>query len=83
MTYILYYVSEDMESGDHPGNAVPAGTWSVYSEQYADVEDADPIEGSTVLVSRNHPTEDEANTKARSLQRRSYAENRKVHNAAP
>jgi hypothetical protein len=81
MTYTLHYVSEDMESGDHPGDSPrPAGTWSVYSEQYEDFTDEEPIEGSTEVVSRNHPTFESASVKADALQRRSYAENRKARN---
>lgn len=82
MTYTLYYVSEDMESGDHPGDAPrPAGTWSVYSEEYEAINSPTPIEGSTVRVSGNHPSFEAAAVEADAKQRRSYAENRKARNA--
>lgn len=77
MTYTLHYVSEDMTEHQIPQ---PAGTWSVYSEQYEDISDPDPIEGTTKVVSRNHPSFESAADKADALQRRSYAENRKARN---
>lgn len=76
--YTLYYASEDVD----PERGGGIGTWSVYSEQYADIIDADPIEGTTVLVSGNHPTEASAQDCARSKQRASYSENRRANDGA-
>lgn len=72
MTYTLYYVAQDIDEA-----GIPMPTWTVRSEQYADFADTDPIEGSDKWVSGNHPTMEDANTKARALQRRSYSTNRK------
>lgn len=74
MTYTLYYISEDMTEHETPQ---PAGTWSVYSEQYESIEDADPIEGSTVHITGDL-TEHEARYVANNRQRASYSENRKA-----
>lgn len=41
-SYTLHYAS-----ADGPGDA----TWSVYREQYASIEDEDPIDGSQEYVS--------------------------------
>lgn len=75
MTYTLYYRAH--ETGE---DGRPNGKWEVRSCEYETIASPLPIRGTDKSVSRNHPTEDEADTKARSLQRRSYAENRKAHN---
>lgn len=73
MTYTLYYASEDV----HPERGGGVGTWSVYSEQYESIESHEPIEGTTEMVSGNHPTEKSAQDYAKSKQRASYSENRR------
>jgi hypothetical protein len=64
--YTLYYASQDTEGG----------TWTVYSEKYERIDSPEPIDNSTMVVSRNH-TEQSAHELADARQRRSYAENRK------
>lgn len=51
-------------SADGPGTDA---TWSVYSEHYVTPDAAEPIDGSTTLVS-SHPSEAEAEAEARRLQ---------------
>lgn len=58
-TYVLHYTSADAPGPDAP--------WSVYREQYTDVEDEEPIDGSQEHVS-THPNEAAAYTEAMRLQ---------------
>lgn len=60
MTYTLYYV--------HPVK----GGFQVRSEQYETINAPDPIEGTDAYVS-THASRAIADTKARALQRRSFA----------
>jgi hypothetical protein len=60
MAYVLHFTS-----ADHPG---PDSTWSVYREEYVNVYDDEPIEGSTVWIS-SHMNEAVADHEARRLQR--------------
>ena len=64
--YTLFYTSQDF----HHGRGAAASTWSVYSERYRSISDAEPIEGSTRWIMRC-PTEIEADRQARRLQRES------------
>ncbi len=74
--FTLYYVMAEVII--RRKGPVKTGTWAVYSAQFADITDPEPIEDSTVLVSGNHSTEAEADKKAAALQRRSYSENRRA-----
>ena len=64
MTYVLHYVSADLDL-DRPNLL----SWSVYREEYPSLADSDgdPIAGSTIRVS-GHATEAEADAEARRLQ---------------
>lgn len=64
MTYVLHYVSADLDL-DRPNLL----SWSVYREEYPSLADSDgdPIVGSTVRVS-SHATEAEADAEANRLQ---------------
>lgn len=65
--YTLFYASQNHVTGK----------WEVYSEQYANIGDLVPIEGTTVMVSGNLMTEDNALRVAQTRQRASYSENRR------
>lgn len=56
--YVRYYVSEDYPNG---------GTWSVYSELYADAGDHDPIDGSQQVVISAMPDSLAAEAAAKAL----------------
>lgn len=58
-TYRLHYVSAD--------SAERGSTWSVYAEEYATPDAAEPLEGSTQHLS-THPSETDARTEAERLQ---------------
>lgn len=65
-TYISYYASQDLPGGD-------AAPWSVYREEYEDIDDDAPIDGSEKWVSR-HPTEAEAVAEMHRLYRLAHGE---------
>lgn len=60
MTYVVHYTSADRPE--------PNTTWSVYREEYADITDEEPIDGTQVWISA-HLTEAEADAEASRLQR--------------
>jgi hypothetical protein len=57
MTFTAYYTSQDS----------PNGPWSVYSEQYWNRDDAEPIDGSSVRVETGFATEAAADVRANEL----------------
>lgn len=65
MTYTVYYTSADAAGDNAP--------WSVYVEEYASVDAAEPIDGTTRKVS-THPSEASADVLANRLQIRARLE---------
>lgn len=58
LTFTSFYTSEDFPNG---------GTWSVYSEQYHNLDDDVPIDGTQKLVEAGLPTEQAAEARASEL----------------
>lgn len=56
-----FYTSADLPAGD---------TWSVYTEQYVNAEDDEPIDGSQELVESGFPTMQAAEERASELYRK-------------
>lgn len=73
MTYTLFYTAPEISD-----DGTPTGTYEVRSVQYANIEDEHPIPGTTATFVSGNLTQTEADTKAGSLQRASYAETRKA-----